>query len=208
MFRYDTLMLVTQKKQTTVADYVNFIKTCVDAGVTCVQLREKELNQHELITLGTLLLEVLKPMSVPLIINDHLDVALRLNADGVHLGQSDGDVITARKKLGEHKIIGLTVNSLADIEIANTLPVDYIGVGAIFPTDNKPNVKHHWGLAELKQAVNLSQHKVVAIGGINQDNVAAVLDTGTQGIAAIGAFHAAKKPADVVKFFLNQITPR
>lgn len=189
MHAFYQLMLLTQWQQQ--PDYMQFVTRCVRAGVTCVQLRDKHLSSAALYTLATQLKTQLAPYAVPLIINDDVDLALAVDAHGVHLGQSDGDIETARTKLGNDKIIGLSVNSLAELEQANTLPIDYVGIGAIFPTRNKPDIKTIWGINGLHQACALSHHPVVAIGGINSRNAQAVIAAGAQGIAAIDAFHQA-----------------
>ncbi|MFN7096871.1 MAG: thiamine phosphate synthase [Gammaproteobacteria bacterium] len=191
--KFLTLMLITNKLTTPLQKYLDFIAICAEAGITSVQLREKNMTATELFEFGKQLQYVLKPFAIPLIINDHVDLCLALNADGVHLGQSDGDVLAARKRLGSHKMIGLTVDTVAQLHIANHLPIDYIGVGAIFPTKNKANI-NIWGLDGLKQAINTSTHPVVGIGGIVENNTSAVIQTGATGIAAIGVFHDAKNP--------------
>ncbi|MFA6408858.1 MAG: thiamine phosphate synthase [Gammaproteobacteria bacterium] len=183
------LTLVTSKKDTPLSKYLDFIAICVKSGITSVQLREKNLSFNELFRLGKQLQLVLKPLSIPLIINDNVDLAYQLGADGVHLGQSDGCVVNARRKLGSNKIIGLTVDSPEQLYIANTLPIDYVGVGAVFPSNNKSNVATIWGCEGLKKIAHLSIHPIVAIGGINETNASVVMQAGADGIAAIGAFH-------------------
>lgn len=117
-------------------------------------------------------------------------VSITFQAHGVHLGQSDGNILEARKMLGPNKIIGLSTNTLEEIDHSNTLPIDYIGVGSIFPTANKKDVTTIWQLSGLQQAVKQAKHPIIAIGGINHTNSQAVLSTGIHGIACIGAFHS------------------
>lgn len=194
-----SLMLITHKQNRSSEDYLNFLATCVHAGVTSIQLREKNLSYDALYAFGKDLQSILTPLSIPLIINDNLQLAYDLDAAGVHLGQSDGDVFKAREQLGDEKIIGLTVNSMEQLKIANQLPVDYVGIGAIFPTQSKKDVSKIWGCDELALAISYSKHPVVAIGGINEHNVLEIMSTGTDGIAMISAIHEASNPIQYVK---------
>ncbi|NNM59168.1 MAG: thiamine phosphate synthase [Legionellales bacterium] len=187
------LMFVTNKQDKSIDDYLSLVKACVASGVTCVQLREKNASYESLITFGQALKKFLSSVAIPLIINDNLDLALALDADGVHLGQTDGDVQKARQRLGTDKIIGLSISSLEQLQTANSLPIDYVGCGAIFPTQNKIDITTIIGLEGLQQLASLSKHPMVAIGGINLSNAREVMQTGCRGIAAIGVFH---HPAD------------
>jgi thiamine-phosphate pyrophosphorylase len=206
--QFHQLMLVTHKYKTTLPDYLLFIEACVKNGVSSVQLRQKQANIDELISFGLALKKTLSPYHVPLIVNDHLDVAVNLNAEGLHLGQDDGDVLRARNILGPKKIIGLTVNSLDELQKANHLPINYVGVGAIFQTANKPNVRQIWGCKGLSEAVSNSNHPVIAIGGIDEKNLSGVLNTNVHGIAAIGAFHNSPYPEKTTQSLANSIKKR
>lgn len=194
-----SLILVTNKGDTSIQKYISFIESCIDGGVTCVQLREKSMNGGEQLAFGLALKHMLDRRNIPLIINDDARLCLELDTAGVHLGQSDGDVRKARAMLGSKKVIGLTVNSIEQIAVANLLPVDYIGVGAIFPTVSKPDVESIWGINGLKRASAASAHPIVAIGGINENNASSVMRAGANGIAAIGAFHNADNPYSVAR---------
>ncbi len=184
-------MLVTHRQNYPLDQYLYFIKCCVIFGITSVQLREKNASYRFLVEFALRLKEILDPFSIPLIINDRLDVALASNACGLHLGQSDGSVLHAREMLGADKIIGTSINSIERLEAANHFPINYVGMGAIFKTKTKNNVIKHWGLQGLKQAAKLSCHPVVAIGGITIKNVVDVLRNGANGIAVISAIHDA-----------------
>lgn len=188
------LTLVTNKNRQPIEPYLEFILTCIKAGITSVQLREKNLSKKDLLSFGHCVKELLDPFNIPLIINDHVNICLELNAAGVHLGQLDEDIISARQILGPEKIIGLSVNTMGQIQHANNLPIDYIGLGAIFRTQSKLNIETIWELSGLKVAVAISSHPIIAIGGINVDNVYAVMKSGASGVAAIGAFHDAADP--------------
>lgn len=185
-------VLVTHQQNISTSDYLEFIKICISTcEIDAVQLRDKQRNPTELLSFASQLHELLKAHHIPLIINDHLDLCLTLNAEGLHLGQDDGDIKQARDALGSEKILGLSINSLSELEHANHLPLDYVGIGAIFPTPNKPDIKTIWGLNGLTKAAAISKHPIIAIGGIHQHNIKDVLQAGAIGIAAIDYFHGA-----------------
>jgi len=198
-------MLVTNKKNAETEKYLDFVISCIEAGVNAVQLREKQMNHAELLMFGQALRSLLQATKTPLIINDNITLAIELNADGVHLGQQDESVIEARKQLGNDKIIGLSVDTMEQLTTANNLPLDYIGIGAIFPTKNKANINTVWGSEALTQLSKLSLHPILAIGGINEHNAKQVIQAGAHGIAAIDAFHAAKNIHETTKKLLKII---
>jgi|688.fasta_scaffold819217_1 thiamine-phosphate pyrophosphorylase len=195
------LMLITQQKALRQGDYLRFIETCARAGVTSVQLREKDFNYSESLFFGRELKSILKPYGVPLIVNDHLELALELDAEGLHLGQSDGDILEARKRLGPHKILGLSATSPEHFEKANTLPLDYVGIGAVFPTRSKENAPV-LGLDLFQEYRRLSKHPVIGVGGVTDKNAQALMDRGSAGFAVIGAIHRAQNPSQVIKDLL------
>jgi thiamine-phosphate pyrophosphorylase len=203
------LVLVTnacaQNQISSPDEYLAFISRCAEAGITAVQLREKSLSYRDLLAFGRKLQSVLKPFSVPLIVNDSVRLALELDADGVHLGQTDGCILEARAILGTKKIIGQSIESIDQLQAANQMPLDYVGVSAIFPTPNKPDIATVWGCDGLKQLASMTNHIIIAIGGINEFNVVDVVKAGAHGIAAIGAFHEAQDPALITKNLLNFI---
>lgn len=193
------LTLVTNKNDQPLQPYLDFVARCAQSGITAVQLREKKLSYEEAFIFGKQLQTILKPFSVSLIINDSLELADDLNSDGVHLGQLDGSVVEARRKLGKNKIIGLTVNSIEEMLIANNLPIDYVGIGAIYPTNSKKDVKTILGCEGLKKIAQISKHPIIAIGGIDEVNALAVMRAGAAGIAAIAAFHDTLDPIVTTK---------
>jgi len=198
-------MLVTNKGNLPIDDYLKFIAICASAGITSVQLREKKLSRAALLDFGGKLKAILKPFKIPLIINDNVEVAYQLDAEGVHLGQSDGSALEARQKLGKDKIIGLSISTKEQLQAANTLPIDYVGIGAIFPTRNKANISTIWGCEGLKKIAPLSVRPVIAIGGINETNILEVIRAGAHGIAAIGAFHDTQEPENTIRNLSNNI---
>jgi thiamine-phosphate pyrophosphorylase len=189
------LVLVTNKGHLPVKNYLELVELCVKAGITSVQLREKSLPNEDLLHFGKSLKNLLDSSNIPLIINDSIDLCRELDASGIHLGQSDGDPVKTRKILGPDKIIGLSVNTMAQVENSNSLPLDYIGLGAIFSTKNKPDIETIWGLDNLKKASLIASHPIVAIGGIDERNALSAISSGAKGLAAIGVFHDAADPS-------------
>ncbi|MCE2992681.1 MAG: thiamine phosphate synthase [Alphaproteobacteria bacterium] len=192
--RSHLLTLVTNKGTKSLANYLQFVKNCIDAGITCVQLREKSYSYEELLCFGRQLKNLLDAYNIPLIINDHVSLCTELDAAGIHLGQSDQDPREARVLLGSHKIIGLSIDNLQQAFLANDLPIDYIGVGAIFYTHSKTDIKTFWGLDGLEKVSSITHHPIIAIGGINLENALSIMYSGASGIAAISAFHDTNHP--------------
>ncbi|MCF1456191.1 MAG: thiamine phosphate synthase [Shewanella sp.] len=173
------------------------VKQAVDGGVTMVQLREKQGDIRSFICRAQKLKTLLCGSSVPLIINDRLDVALAVDADGLHLGQSDMPAELARRLLGGGKILGLTVESMAQLHEAQKLPVDYLGISTVFASATKTDTRLEWGLDGLSLAVNCSSKPLVAIGGIDEANFARIRQTGVAGIALVSTICSAAQPCQV-----------
>lgn len=191
MNQFYKLMLVTSRGNQPLAQYLNFIRRCASSGITSVQLREKTKCRQELTSFGRHLNAVLKPFNIPLIVNDDVTLAIDIDAAGVHLGQNDGDVRTARKLLGPNKIIGLTIDFAVNMRIANTLPINYVGISSVFPSRSKKDTSTVWGTKGLTHLSRVSRHPMVGIGGINESNACDVMLAGADGIAAIEVFHDA-----------------
>lgn len=189
-----SLYLVTNRESLEFDDFLTIIRASVEGGVKIVQLREKETPAREMISTGKRLLSVLKPHGIPLIINDRVDVAHAVGADGVHLGQSDLKVAEARAILGEKAIIGLSVESLGQAIAANGEDVDYLAASPIFQTKTKTDCGEPWGLDGLKQLCAVSSHPVIAIGGIDETNAKQVIDCGAVGVAVVSVIFNASCP--------------
>lgn len=145
-----SLYLVTDRDLSLERTLEEVVTEAVAGGVTIVQLREKGASTGEFVELARRLMGVLKPIGIPLIINDRVDVALAVDADGVHIGQSDMTYADARRLLGPEKIIGLSVESFEDIEAANALDVDYIGISPVYGTPTKKDTAKPFGLEGLQ----------------------------------------------------------
>lgn len=171
-----------------IAGMVSTVYEAVERGVTCVQLRsEKEVDKRYWYDAGMMLKALLADYNVPLIVNNHIDVALAIDADGVHIGQNDLPADVARKILGPNKILGLSVGSVYELNQVKLHDVDYVGVGPIFATSTKKNARPALGIAELQKIVQTRTIPKVAIGGINQSNAGEVLAAGVDGIAVVSA---------------------
>ena len=190
------LYLVTDRDLSLGRPLEEIVSEAVAGGVTMVQLREKDAATGEFVELGRRLMSLLKPLGVPLIINDRVDVALAVDADGVHIGQSDMSYADARRLLGPEKIIGLSVENFEDLESANKLDVDYIGISPVYGTPTKTDTAEPFGLEGLRKAVEMSVHPTVAIGGMNVATVGEVIAAGTDGVAVVSAICSAESPRD------------
>lgn len=181
-----TLYLCTDRKKMTTDTIEEAVELAIQGGVTVVQLREKDCTSREFYEIAKVVKAITDAYEVPLLINDRIDVALAIDADGVHLGQSDIPVYVARDILGQDKIIGATANTKEKAEQAWKDGADYLGVGDVFGTSTKADTKKISleQLKEIKKAVDIP---VVAIGGINKDNISLLKETGVDGAAVISA---------------------
>jgi thiamine-phosphate pyrophosphorylase len=198
-----SLYLVTHRGVLALDDFFRIIRASIEGGVSIVQLREKEASTREMIEIGKRLLSMLNPLGIPLMINDRVDVAHAVNADGVHLGQSDLKVAEARAILGEQAIIGLSVESLEQALAAEEEDVDYLAASPLFQTKTKSDCTKPWGLDGLKQLCAISRHPIVAIGGIDETSVGAILECGAVGVAVVSAIFDAPCPKTAASQILN-----
>jgi thiamine-phosphate pyrophosphorylase len=167
------------------------VKESLDGGVTFVQLREKNLSDEIFLEEAKVIKELCAEYKVPFVINDNVDIALAMDADGVHVGQSDMEAGDVRKKLGPDKIIGVSAQTVEQAVLAEKRGADYLGVGAVFPTGSKDDAIEvsHDTLKAICEAVSIP---VIAIGGITHDNVKELSGSGICGIAVISAIYAQK----------------
>jgi thiamine-phosphate pyrophosphorylase len=191
---YLKLMLVTHRQSCPLPEYLAFIEQCVLGGVSSVQLREKNASRSFLTNFAHQLKSLLDKYAVPLIINDDVELAYDVEAHGVHLGQTDGCPFKARECLGENKIIGVSIESYECLQQSNEQPIDYAAASAVFATSNKNNLPTLWGLDGLQSLCTQAKHPLIAIGGINLNNAAAVMSAGACGVAVIGSLHQANNP--------------
>ena len=165
------------------------VKEALEGGATFVQLREKELEENLFLEEALRIRELCRAYHVPFVINDNVEIAVRADADGVHVGQSDMEAGNVRQILGPGKIIGVSCHSVEEALKAQACGADYLGVGAVFPTGTKKdaNVVSPGTLREICLAVRIP---VVAIGGITRDNLSELEGTGISGIAVVSAVFA------------------
>ena len=189
-----SLYLVTDRPLSLGRDIAWIVSEAVKGGATIVQLREKDCNTREFVELAVRLKKELAPLGVPLIINDRIDVALASDADGVHIGQSDMPYAMARELMGPNKIIGLSVENMSQVEEANELDVDYIGISPVFSTETKLDTSKPFGVSGTQRAVALSRHASVAIGGMNVKTIPQVMQSGVDGVAVVSAIVSAEEP--------------
>ncbi|SDL09526.1 thiamine phosphate synthase [Halarsenatibacter silvermanii] len=195
------LYLITESVLAPEYTSVDVVKKSLAGGVRMVQLREKDLNLRSRYQLGQKLRKITREQGAALVINDRVDLAMALEADGVHLGQQDLPYQEARKLLGPDKIIGVSASSPEQVKKLNEEIVDYIGFGSVFSTKSKrlDAERQAVGLKKLKRAVQLTDLPVMAIGGIAPDNVGEVVRAGATGAAVISALNQAddvKKTAE------------
>lgn len=162
------------------------VEAALDGGVTCLQLREKEASAGEILTLARTLLPLCRARKVPLLINDRVDIALAAGADGVHLGQDDLPLPDARALLGPDRILGATAHTVEEALRAQAEGADYLGVGAMFPTGTKTDTVPT-SADTLKAICAAVSIPVVAIGGVNAQNLPTLAGTGIAGAAVVSA---------------------
>lgn len=178
------LYLVTDRNILKNTDICTAVEDAIKGGVTVVQIREKDIKTLDFYNVAKKIKDVTDKYNIPLIINDRIDIALAINTDGVHLGQDDMPCSIARRILGKDKIIGISASTLEEALKAEKDGADYIGVGAIFSTNTKKDADDVSieTLKEIKRKVSIP---VVAIGGINRENVTLLKETNIDGVAVI-----------------------
>lgn len=194
------LYLVTDTASCGGRGVVETVRLAVRGGVTLVQVREPGLGTRDLFALTQAVQDVLVGTGVPVVVNDRVDVALAVGADGVHVGQGDLPAAVARQLLGPRALVGLSVSSaeqVAEAEAMNALApvVDYLGVGPVWATPTKPEAAAPLGVEQTATLAASTDLPCVAIGGIGPNNAAAVRAAGVAGLAVVSAVCAAADPA-------------
>ena len=174
------------------------VEKALKGGATFMQLREKKLDEESFLKEAIEIKELCRRYNVPFVINDNVDIALEMDADGVHVGQSDMEALDVRAKLGPDKIIGVSAQTVEQAILAEKHGADYLGVGAVFPTGSKDDAEEvtFETLKAICQAVKIP---VIAIGGISKGNVLELAGSGICGIAVISAIFAAKDIEEATK---------
>ena len=178
------------------------VEEVLNNGATFLQLREKNLSYNELVEEAVKIKEIAAKYNVPFVINDNIYAAKESGADGVHIGQDDASYIKAREVLGDGKIIGMTAHNLNEALAAQEAGADYIGTGAVFPTSTKQDTIP-LSSENLKEITDNIQIPVVAIGGINHENILRLKGSGIDGAAVISAIFAQENPGLATAKMLN-----
>ena len=184
------------------------VKESLDGGATFIQLREKTLDDETFLKEAKELQQLCKEYKVPFVINDNVDIAIAMDADGVHVGQSDMEAGDVRKKLGPDKIVGVSASTVEEAVLAEKRGADYLGVGAVFPTGSKDDAVDvsYDTLKAICEAVSIP---VIAIGGISLENIHKLSGSGICGIAVISAIYAKediRKAAEELKAATKEMT--
>ena len=174
------------------------VQEALDGGATCIQLREKQLDEENFLKEAIEIQKLCKEYHVPFIVNDNVEIAKDMHADGIHVGQSDMEALDVRKALGNDVILGVSAQTVEQAKKAEAHGADYLGVGAVFPTGSKDDAEDvsYETLKAICEAVSIP---VIAIGGITQDNVKELAGSGIVGIAVISAIFAQKDITQATK---------
>lgn len=181
-----TLYLVTDRRWLDGRDFTDVLQKAIDGGVTMIQLREKDISHKEFLELAKAVKILCKKNNIAFLINDNVEIAKQVDADGVHIGQEDMNYLEAREILGQDKIIGLSCTNLNQAIEAEKMGVDYIGVGAIFATGSKEDAGY-CGPDETKLIRESISLPIVGIGGINHDTIREMKETEIDGVSVISA---------------------
>lgn len=184
----DMLLLyaVTDRQWTGSESLYQQVEKALKGGVTCVQLREKNISKEQFLSEAVQIKQLCKKYNVPFIINDDVEIAVKCGADGVHVGQSDMTAAQVRKIIGKDMILGVSAQTVDQALKAQQEGADYLGVGAVFSTSTKTDAKNvsYDTLKQICQSVDIP---VVAIGGINKENISLLKDSGVKGAAVVSA---------------------
>lgn len=200
-----SVYLVTDRALAGQRSLSDLVRAAIAGGVSVVQLREKHCTSREFFELAQEVRAITREAGIPLIINDRVDIASAVGADGVHLGQEDLPVAAARKVLGPHAVIGLSVERMEDVEEAEALDVDYYGVSPVFLTPTKAELTRAWGLEGLRAVRDRTRRPLIAIGGISASNAGDVIEAGADGVAVVSAICAAPDPQAATREILDRV---
>ncbi len=197
--------LVTDRSLSRGRSLLSIVEAAVDGGVSVVQLREKGLSTRAFYEEGLRLRDFLKSRGVPLIVNDRVDIAMALAADGVHLGREDMPPQIARQILGPNSIIGLSVNDPAQFQDGSERFADYLAVSPVFFTPTKEDITTPWELEGLRRARTMTDLPLVAIGGIKLANARDVARAGADSVAIVSEIMSADNPGDVCAALVREV---
>ncbi|MFV0424552.1 MAG: thiamine phosphate synthase [Bacilli bacterium] len=196
------LYAVTDRSWSETSSLEEQVQKAIDGGITFLQLREKNIEISEFLKLGKQLRKLTNKYQIPYVINDDIDVAVQVQADGIHIGQDDCDIDKCRELLGESKIIGVSVQTVEQAILAQEEGADYLGVGAIFTTNTKLDASKV-SLDLLKEICMSVSIPVVAIGGITTTNIEKLAGTGINGVAVVSEIFSSDNIVESTKKLLN-----
>jgi thiamine-phosphate pyrophosphorylase len=199
-----TLYFVTDSTDKTEEDFLETVRQACEGGVTLVQLREKEKSGLEYLHLAEKVKQITDRYKIPLIIDDRVDIAMAVDAAGVHVGQSDIPVYAARKLLGKGKIVGATAKTVPQAKKAQEEGADYLGVGAIYPTTTKV-ITVITEVSMLNEIARQTNMPIAAIGGLNASNMHVLYDSMARGIAVVSAIMKSGNPRDTARALKQQV---
>jgi thiamine-phosphate pyrophosphorylase len=199
------LYLLTDRRQTHQRPLASALSQALEAGVRMVQIREKDLDTPELIDLAQQLIPVIKQHHGKVLLNDRVDLALALNADGVHLRSDSLPLPLTRRLLGNEKLIGISTHSVEEVQYAENEGADFVVLGPIFETPSKRIYGHPLGFHTLETACRVSHLPIFAIGGITAKHVHPVISSGAYGIAVISSILQAPCIQDSTRELLSQL---
>ncbi|HBF33708.1 TPA: thiamine phosphate synthase [Candidatus Sumerlaeota bacterium] len=205
-FTNSGLYLISDEEMIARGTFLPFLESALAVGLRLIQLRVKHLSEVELKALGREVRRLTRAHKALFILNDRPELAVELDADGVHVGQDDLSPTEARKIIGTERILGLSTHNREQILAAQNEPVDYIGVGPVFPTTTKLNASPVTGLELLTWAAEHSRLPQVAIGGISFENIDQVLTTGCKNAAVISAISRTENPVVQLQKFQEKFT--
>lgn len=195
------LCLVTDRGLAGGRKLAEIVEAAVRGGVTMVQLREKAATTRAFLEEARALKALLGPLGIRLVVNDRLDIALAVDADGVHVGQTDLPVEEVRRLVGPGKIVGLSITDATQIVRPDAAAADYLGIGPIYLQQTKDDAATPLGVEGFRRLRTLTRKPVMAIGGLKPDNSAPVLAAGADGLAVVSAIIAADEPEVVARQF-------
>jgi len=197
--------LVTDRAFSRGRSTLEIVQAAVKGGVSAVQLREKGLETRAFYEEGLKISDLLHSSGVPLIVNDRIDLALALDAAGVHLGQEDMPIKIARKILGPNRIIGISVNTPDQIDEKTGSMANYLAVSPVFYTATKTDITKPWGLEGVRKARTMTELPLVAIGSIKKENTREVIAAGADCVAVVTAIVSADDPEQATRELLEEV---
>lgn len=186
----------------TTRDPVRVLQQAINGGITAFQYREKGLRAKrglEKLTFGMGLRNVCLKNNIPFIVNDDIELAMKLQASGVHIGQQDESLVAVRKSIPSHMSVGVSVSTVEEAIVAESQGADYLGVGPIFTTSTKEDALEPIGIKRVREIATITSLPTVAIGGIKKDNALQIMKSGATGISVISAISEAKDAEEAAK---------